>query len=206
MNRNEMESPAENGLSVAALRKREEIKSAAKQLFARQGFAATSIRQIASQANLEGGSLYYHFPDKIETLFSILDEGNQQLIELIERVREVSDASAPQRVRELILGHVTILARDPERFMVVVRELGQMTGPRREKIMAQRKQYEKAVQKLLTSGIDEGSLRTCNVKVVSFGLIAWLNGVAFWYRPNGAASIDEIGEEYARIFLDGLRA
>ena len=60
MNRNEMESPAENGLSVAALRKREEIKSAAKQLFARQGFAATSIRQIASQANLEGGSLIVH--------------------------------------------------------------------------------------------------------------------------------------------------
>lgn len=205
MNRDEMEAPEGSGPSVAALRKREEIKLAAKQLFARQGFAATSIRQIASQANLEGGSLYYHFPDKIEILFTILDEGNRQLLELIDRVRQ-ADAKAPQRLRGLILGHVAILAHDPERFMVVVRELGQMTGPRRDKIMAQRKRYEQAVQQLLIDGIDEGALRACNVKVVSFGLIAWLNGVAFWYRPEGAASIGEIGEEYARIFLDGLRA
>lgn len=205
MNERKTESDGESALSAAALRKREEIKTAAKLLFAEQGFAATSIRQIAARAGLEGGSLYYHFPDKLEILYAILDEGNRELLEMAERVLHDDEGSVPARLRELILGHVRILARDQARFMVVVRELSELSGPRRDRIMAQRKQYEKAVQTLLARGIRQGTLRECDVKVVSFGLIALLNGVAFWFRPNGPASVDEIGEEYARTLLDGLR-
>ena len=205
MNQQKTEVDAERGLSAAALRKREEIKAVAKQLFAELGFAATSIRQIAARVNLESGSLYYHFPDKLEILYAILDEGNRELLDMVDRVFDDDDASAPSRLRHLILGHVRILANDPARFMVVVRELGELKGPRRERIMTQRKRYEKVVQDLLASGIEDGTLRDCNVKVVSFGLISLLNGVAFWFRPNGPASIDEIGEEYARALLDGLR-
>jgi AcrR family transcriptional regulator len=205
MSEHKTEVDAERGLSVAALRKREEIKAVAKQLFAEHGFAATSIRQIAARVNLESGSLYYHFPDKLEILYAILDEGNRELLDMVDRVFETDDASAPGRLRQLILGHVRILAKDPARFMVVVRELGELNGLRQARIMTQRKRYEKIVQDLLTSGINDGTLRDCNVKVVSFGLISLLNGVAFWFRPHGAASIDEIGEEYARALLDGLR-
>ena len=201
----EGDGDGEGALSSAALRKREEIKTVAKHLFAEQGFAATSIRQIAARANLESGSLYYHFPDKPEILYAILDEGNGELLAMADHVFSGEDASAPGRLRNLILGHVRILAKDPARFMVVVRELSELNGPRRERILAQRKRYEKAVQELLAGGINEGTLRECNVKVVSFGLIALLNGVAFWFRPQGAASIDEIGEEYTRALLDGLR-
>lgn len=200
----EMEEGA-SALSAAALRKREEIKSAAKQLFAEQGFTATTIRQIAGRANLEGGSLYYHFPDKLEILYAILDEGNRELLDMADRLHE-GDASVPERLRALILGHVRILANDPARFMVVVRELSELSGPRREKIMRQRKQYERSVQEWLARGIREKTLRNCDVKVVSFGLIAQLNGVAFWFKPQGPASIEQIGDEYARVFLDGLRA
>lgn len=205
MSEHKTEVDAERGLSVAALRKREEIKAVAKQLCAEHGFAATSIRQIAARVNLESGSLYYHFPDKLEILYAILDEGNRELLDMVDRVFETDDASAPGRLRQLILGHVRILAKDPARFMVVVRELGELNGLRQARIMTQRKRYEKIVQDLLTSGINDGTLRDCNVKVVSFGLISLLNGVAFWFRPHGAASIDEIGEEYARALLDGLR-
>ncbi len=206
MNERKTEADGEGTLSAAALRKREEIKAAAKRLFAEQGFAATTIRQIAARANLEGGSLYYHFPDKLAILYAILDEGNRELLEMADRVLGAGDASVPRRLRELILGHVRILANDTARFMVVVRELSELTGERRERIMAQRKQYESAVQELLARGIREGTLRECDVKVVGFGLIALLNGVAFWFRPHGRASIEQIGDEYARAFLEGLQA
>ncbi len=196
----------ESTLSAAALRKREEIKTAAKHLFAEQGFAATTIRQIAGRANLEGGSLYYHFPDKLAILYAILDEGNRELLDMADRVLHEGDASVPERLRELILGHVRILAKDTARFIVVVRELSELSGERRTAIMAQRKRYERAVQELLARGIRDGTLRQCDVKVIGFGLIALLNGVAFWFRPQGRASIEEIGGEYARAFLEGLRA
>lgn len=205
MNARKTENTGGGGNVTAALRKRREITAAAKRLFAEQGFAATTIRQIAARADLEGGSLYYHFPDKMEILFSILEDGNQQLLDLADRVLE-ADSGVPERLRELILGHVKILADDPTLFMVVVRELNQLSGPRRDRIMAQRKLYERMVQELLTAGIREGTLRAFDVKVVGFGLIALLNGVAFWFRPTGSATLEQVGEEYVRAFLGGLLA
>lgn len=58
---------------------------------------------------------------------------------------------------------------------------------------------------MLTQGIKEKSIRPCNVKLVSYGVISFLNGVAFWYRPGGRLSIERIAEEYSQVLLDGLR-
>lgn len=50
------------------------ILDAALRLFAEQGFAATSIRDIAAAAGLREGSLYYHFDSKAELLEALFDE------------------------------------------------------------------------------------------------------------------------------------
>src|SRR5919109_4056880 len=47
---------------------RDHILDAAEQLFARQGFAATTIKQIGAAAGVNSALLYYYFDDK-ETLY-----------------------------------------------------------------------------------------------------------------------------------------
>lgn len=50
------------------------ILEAALQLFSKQGYRGTSIREIAEAAGLSTGNVYHHFPDK-ETLFrTLLDQ------------------------------------------------------------------------------------------------------------------------------------
>jgi hypothetical protein len=44
------------------------------------------------------------------------------------------------------------------------------------------------------------------VKVVSYGLIALLNGVASWFDPRGPLSIERIADEYTDVLLEGLRS
>lgn len=185
---------------------RREIKAAAKALFATQGFAATSVRQIARKVSMKAGSLYYHFGGKEEILFAILDEGNRVLLEAGNQVMRAKAKDAPMVLRDLVLQHMRILAADPEQFMVVTRELNRLKGDRKRKIMTQREQYERMIQGLLSRGIKEGTFRNCDVKVVSFGLIAMLNGVAYWFRRQGKLSMDQIAEQYSRTLLDGLRA
>lgn len=59
----------------AALR-REQILETALRLFAEQGFAATSTRQIAREVGVTEGLIFHYFPSK-EALFSaILDSGH----------------------------------------------------------------------------------------------------------------------------------
>lgn len=47
------------------------ILKAALQLFSKQGYRGTSIREIATAAGLSTGNVYHHFPDK-EALFTTL--------------------------------------------------------------------------------------------------------------------------------------
>lgn len=59
---------------AGADRSRVSILDAAQALFAQQGYAATSMRQIANHAGLAPGGIYNHFPAK-ETIFqAILSE------------------------------------------------------------------------------------------------------------------------------------
>src|SRR5919206_2134418 len=54
--------------AAAAASSRDAILDAAERLFARQGFAATTIKQIGAASGVNSALLYYYFADK-ETLY-----------------------------------------------------------------------------------------------------------------------------------------
>jgi AcrR family transcriptional regulator len=59
------------------------IVGAAAEAFAGQGFAATSITQIATAAHVTKGAIYHHFPDKqalFEAVFRQCNEAAQQQV------------------------------------------------------------------------------------------------------------------------------
>jgi len=56
------------------IEKKHEILSVALDLFARQGFAATSMREIAKASSLTQAGLLHHFPTKDELLMTIIVE------------------------------------------------------------------------------------------------------------------------------------
>ena len=54
---------------------RGQILAAAARLFGQQGYANTTLRQIAQAAGIRAGSIYYHFEGKDEIAACVLDEG-----------------------------------------------------------------------------------------------------------------------------------
>lgn len=55
-------------------RSRRHVLDAALRLFSRQGYRATSVRDIATAAHVSIGNLYHHFPDKEAIFRTLLDE------------------------------------------------------------------------------------------------------------------------------------
>jgi AcrR family transcriptional regulator len=72
----------------AVERKRERIEDGAKQLFIRQGFHATSMRNIAARAGTSLGNLYNYYPTKEAILGSIISK-YQKVID--ERLKSIFD-------------------------------------------------------------------------------------------------------------------
>ena len=71
------------------LKTRDSIQEAARELFLRQGYHATGMRQIASEAGISLGAVYNHFSSKEEILKAILAEHNlhQAIAEALLRAR-----------------------------------------------------------------------------------------------------------------------
>lgn len=86
---------------------RDGILHVALELFAKQGYSGTSIRDIAERMHLTKAAVYYHFPSKESLLADVLTPA-------MARVREVLDAAEPVRTaqqrKDLVTAIVEVVA------------------------------------------------------------------------------------------------
>lgn len=110
---------------IQAQERRDELLQAAKHLFARNGYHATTTRSINSAIGMADGLLYHYFPDGkmqiLETLFQ--EELERKRTNLVGRLRAISESSD----LEVLLYEIgsTILkgaTRDRELLIIVLRE------------------------------------------------------------------------------------
>ncbi len=86
--------------------KRERILKAAIKVFAKNGFYATRVSEIAKAAGVADGTIYLYFKNKDDVLVTIFEEGIERLLSIL---REVAKSEEPfenriQRIIELQLG------------------------------------------------------------------------------------------------------
>jgi AcrR family transcriptional regulator len=72
----------------------ERLKQAAMELFAEQGFEATTAVQIAQRARVTTRTFFRYFPDKEEVLFADADALYDALVEELRRTGDVSEPLA----------------------------------------------------------------------------------------------------------------
>ena len=60
--------------------RRQVLLAAAAHLFRRQGFAATTTRDIAAAADMQSGSPFYHFKSKDALLYAVMEEGMRRAL------------------------------------------------------------------------------------------------------------------------------
>lgn len=178
------------------------IQEAAIELFAKQGFRATSLRQIASKVGVQVGSLYNHIPSKGELLFSIME---RVMLDLLADQRAISRTEdVVERLAALIYRHVNFHGERAREVFIGNSELRSLNGSQRSRIVVLRNEYEKLFQEVLSEGIERGKFLSVDVKVVSFGLIAMTTWVSAWYSPQGPLSLEEIADIYVNLVLRGL--
>lgn len=81
--------PARQGRSID---KRRRLMTAALNLFASQGYGATSIEAIASRAKLAIGTFYQHFESKRQLLVTLMDQLLNQLADVSFELPPATDA------------------------------------------------------------------------------------------------------------------
>ena len=149
------------------------IEHVARREFARQGFDATSIRQIAAEARITKPVLYYYFKNKRDLFLSLLEEAVAPLCDEVERI--AGGGGAPRdRMTRIIAAVLRFAEKRPDEFRLLHRAVERRE--REVQVLAQKyfRRNFRAISGVLQEGVDQGDFRSVNVSQATFSVIAIL--------------------------------
>jgi AcrR family transcriptional regulator len=185
--------------------RRREIDDVASELFHANGYAATSVRDIARALDIQGASLYAHVASKEDLLWSIVDGAATAFEHAVEQALDETTSNDPvERLAAIVESHVETITADPERSSVFVTEWRHLSPERRESIGNRRDAYEQRVRHVIAEGQAVGAFAPVDPALAATFLLTALNGIATWYRPDGRLSADRIADHYIDIALRSL--
>lgn len=170
------------------------VRDAALTLFARHGYAAVSMRQIASEVGVQVGALYNYTPDKQTLLFSLMKGHMDELLAAHDASEPTSDPM--DQLESFTRLHIQFHAERPELVFIAYMELRNLEPDNFAIIEELRNQYESMLEEILQRGAVAGIFRMSDPKITALAVIAMLTGVNTWFRSGGRLSLSEIEQIY----------
>lgn len=183
--------------------RREQVYSAAGTLFSRNGYHATSMRDIARELNLQGGSLYAHIESKEDVLWELVQRAAR---EFLGAARPLAQTSAPasERLRGLIHQHVRVLTRHRDDATVFLHEWRFLAPERRQAVQRQRDEYEALFRRVIEDGIKSGEFRSVDPGLTALAVLSVGNWMYQWYKPDGSLTPEQIASSFSELLLNGV--
>ncbi|HEV2583748.1 MAG TPA: TetR/AcrR family transcriptional regulator [Ktedonobacteraceae bacterium] len=180
------------------------IVAAAAELFARDGFGATSLDDIASVLGVTKGALYYHVRNKEEILrliyLTVLTASEEPLRKIVEE-----DLPPGEKLRRAVEHHVVVAADRSPAMTVFYREHPHLTGPFSKEILLRKKAYERFFEQIIEEGQAAGVFHAdIDHKIATFGLLGMCNWLSQWYRAEGQYTPQQIADMFMRMIGEGM--
>ncbi|MEX0340082.1 MAG: TetR/AcrR family transcriptional regulator [Arenibacterium sp.] len=178
------------------------IRQAALSLFARNGYAAVSMRRIASEVGVQAGALYNYTPDKQTLLFSLMRTHMEELLEA--RAEDQGSDDVFQRLKAFARFHIRFHLERPDEVFIAYMELRNLTEENFAIIEELRRTYEDQLEAILRDGVAQNCFSITDTKIATLAIIAMLNGVNTWFRAEGRLTPDEVVQIYWDMVLKSV--
>lgn len=196
--------PRPEASGPAADERRGQILAAASRLFRSRGLGGTGMREIAAEAGMTAGNLYYYFGSK-DDLLAFCQEISLADLNALARRAVAHVARADARLHWLLVGHVRVL-NELHPGSLAHLEIEALPEARRQPLLARRKAYEHAFHQLIDAGVAGGVFRPVDASLATLALLGAVNWTVRWFDASGRKHADEVGREFADLLVRGLLA
>jgi AcrR family transcriptional regulator len=193
--------------SSAVEDKRRQLLDAAVRVFARKGFHASRVGDIAEEAGVAHGLLYHYFKSKDEVLQAVFHENWSLLVARIESVEETDEPAADQlrHISAIVLRTWLYL---PDVVRVVIQEFGR--SPELAERIGELALPIDALQRVIARGIENGEFRkdidpTFAATVVYGSIDELLTGWVLGRLPSGEEDVAKAEKTLVEVILVGLQ-
>jgi AcrR family transcriptional regulator len=191
--------------SGPASERRDHLVKLAAELFARKGFQATTVREIAEEAGILSGSLYHHFDSKETIVDEVL---STFLDDLIARYRAALEAGGDPRTVLSEMVRIGFGTLEPHRAAITVMQndwnyLRQFE--RFNYLVKAEEEVEQMWVAQIKAGQGVGLFRPDVDPKLTYRMIRDTIWVAVrWFRPDGRLNTTGLAEHYITVLFDGL--
>jgi AcrR family transcriptional regulator len=186
---------------------RTRVLDAAAKVFSRKGYAGTRLSDIAAEAEMHAGSLYYHFRTREELVDEVLRVGQERVVRFVrERLAALPpDTTNLDRLRELMTAHLEMVLEFGDYTSAMIRIIGEVPEDVHQRRLQGQRAYGAFWRNLFKDAQDNDELRTdVDLSAMMMFILGALNSSPDWYRPGGAVPAAALGSELGTLFLTGL--
>lgn len=194
-----------------ALLTRDQILDAAERVFQRRGVSRTSLQEIAQEAGLTRGAIYWHFQNKADLFHAMMQRVTLPMTASLSAEAALDDADPLGRLRQNVATALHQTVHDPQvqRVFAIAShkvEYVDELQAGRDRHLAERADCMTDLERLLTLAVAAGQLRAATpIATAAMGLHALLDGLMHnWLLDPQTFDLEAVGAQALEIYLGGL--
>ena len=182
-------------------KRREEIVNAAARLFKMHGYQGAAVRQIADEAGLTSGSIFYYFKSKEDLLEDVIAQAMQSGLQIVQD--QISDATGSlSRFHALVLAHLTAITGPlGAAHEVSFQEWKSLAADARQRLQALNKLYRQVWMQILNDLKRNGYLFS-DPEHCRRNLIAALNWPPALKSIPAASKLPNVANQFCSVALN----
>lgn len=175
------------------------LSAEAARMFAQRGYHGTSIGDLAAALGIQKASVYSHIRGKEQLLAEIALAGAEAFHAALDAVPETAPAD---RLRLALRAHLGVVDQQLEVATVFLNEWRYLTGPARERFLAERHRYERRIRRLFEDAVAAGALRAdLDVRHAVLAFLSIGNWAYTWLAHS--TDVDGEAESFWSLLAEG---
>ncbi|MHB8462819.1 MAG: TetR/AcrR family transcriptional regulator [Vulcanimicrobiaceae bacterium] len=180
----------------------ESILDSVEALFARDGYHATSMRDIAEASGISVAGIYYYIPSKQDALAKVCERIFDRLDAGVPRIDDGA-ATALELLQRFVRSHLRYVLANDSAYRVLLHDMELLEGVARARVRTRKRNYFGLLEEMMQR-IDPGARFT--TRVAAGALFGMLNWAPTWYRAEIDGNCEQITDALTSLFLGGLLA
>jgi AcrR family transcriptional regulator len=160
--------------------KRHRLLKAAATCFNRKGYSGTSLKDVAHHLGLTDAALYYYVRNKEELVYQCYLRGAELGRDAMDRAR-ADGTNGFEQALLYIRYHVEVMVGD-RGPVAIMSEIPSLRKPHRDEILQISRRHSSEFEKILTLGIEDGSIGRCNVRMTGNAIMGAINWIPKWFH------------------------
>ncbi len=183
--------------------KQQSILEGAAHLFAKNGFAQTSIETLAKSLNASKAWIYHYYDSKEAVLYAMLKDHVERLLQTARGAVD-PEASAEVRLRALVKAMLELYVDATNKHVVLMNELSNLTEEAQAELKSLQNELVDMFQTLIVELRPELAERRPLQRPLTMSLMGTMNWTYTWFKPDGPLTAGQFATLASDLFLGGL--